>query len=283
MNTFNNLAIDKANVMMGNVAHLGIVWPSINKRDRKRLKPILTGIRSALQSAEHKLANSSHWAKAPDGWRSIDRLGALTNVIAKLGKLNAGVLDGGLPLKSALMEIAWIAYAKLEILGQDNAHYQQTNLPSDERGREDIYLGGFIPKALRKIPNIPDSALPPEKQWKALELADAFSRPFDIAERACLTVGEWDHGERSKCRESAKPISREMPEWFGGSHRRPVCFGQGSGLPFEPIAEPMPIEQTEHVRQWSGDGWSDHPKAKRVDNSAEAIANNRAWLAALDS
>lgn len=140
MSTFNNIAVrntlnDNTSEQFDCIADVGLLMPKLSKRDRRKCKVFLSAIKSAINAAEHHLANTRHTVTSRrDGFSAIDRLGSLCNAIAKFDKLNAGALDGGMALKLGLIETAWLAYAKLEKHGLDNAHYQATNIPCNVNG-----------------------------------------------------------------------------------------------------------------------------------------------------
>jgi hypothetical protein len=108
--------------------------PKLGKRDAAKAKALITAIRSARQSASHHLANSSHWVQSKrTGWERIDRIGALTNAIERWTRISPKALTGGAKVQQALLDLAWVAYADLEVHGYDNAHYMEANIPADER------------------------------------------------------------------------------------------------------------------------------------------------------
>jgi hypothetical protein len=172
MNTFNNLAV--ANITNSNteeqmqcLASLGIVYPTVSSGDAARLAKIgKAGVLASLKScaARHLQANT-------------ERLQTITTLIERLQKLNPGVLDGGLPLKTALIECAWLVYAKVEMHGIDNAHYNESSIPCDDRDTTSSKRGyGLLySQANRKVKRtLPDSKLAPADQWLALELYELF-------------------------------------------------------------------------------------------------------------
>jgi hypothetical protein len=192
MNTFNNLALpvtvsnwqrykpewgksDSTDLAMRKLAQLGLIWPEMVQADKRKLKGYRTALASAITSAENHLANSSHHVQSKGEWVKKDRIGSLLNAIAKLEKLNPGVLKGGLRLKSEMIEMGWLVYAKLEVLGQDNAHYRQSDLPCDDRQTDRPSKAiGLTFHGKRKLPKLADSKLSPEQQWQALAIADLF-------------------------------------------------------------------------------------------------------------
>lgn len=209
MNTFNNLAVSTAKQMTAKAGDLGIVLPETNRKDRRKLKPFISKVKAAIHAGNQRHANSNHWkwSKA-HGWKSVDVLGSLLNGIERFQKLNPGVLDGGAKLKSAWLETAWLAYAKLETHGIDNAHFQQWDLPCDQYGREDIYT---TPNRGRKLADLPDSKLEPEQQWQALELVERFTQPDRETQPEPI-----DYGVTTPCAETAgQGIPTSQPEWFG--------------------------------------------------------------------
>lgn len=277
MNTFNNLVavehgnkVSNSNHILDKVADLGMVWPVMTSQDKHRTKAIVVAIKSALQSADHHLANTSHWVRSGDTWVSKDRLGSLTNAIAKFEKLNAGVLDGGVKLKTALIELAWLAYAKLEVNGTDNAHFVQWDVPADETGREDIY--DVRTRSKKAIPELPDSKLAPADQWLALELAETFTR------RQLMETKPVNAGKATRCKRAASPLPTAKP--FGDLQWHPerVESAQGSGLPFDVPAAPMPQADKSAAHAMFDPNWDQHPRAVEVDNSVQAQVDNLGWL-----
>lgn len=211
---------------------LGIVLPKMNRADASKCKAMIGAIRSAIDSAIWHNANSLHWVyTSKQGWLKKDRLGSLTNAIAKFERLNPAVLTGGVRLKAALIECAWLAYCKLETQGMDNAHFSEdSTVPADDRGNPNMEAK----PGQRIARKMPDSSLGAEDQYLALMLADRIhsERP-QIAQPETLETAN-----RTQCRELAQvqQIGEAMPEWFGGFTLEPITGGMGSGLPFEPAA-----------------------------------------------
>jgi hypothetical protein len=120
--------------------------PHLTAKDLRKCKDILTSIAYALRDSKYHAANSLHHDRTLGDVKPKDRLNSLTNAIKRFGKLNAGVLAGGLPVKTAIINAAWLAYASLEVYGTDNAHFTQTNIPTDQDGVEvdDDSTNGFM-------------------------------------------------------------------------------------------------------------------------------------------
>lgn len=166
MNTFNSITVDTAERQLKTVASLGMVFPKTSKRDSKKVDAFITTIRNAAIMGDKHLPNS-------------DRVIALTNAITQFNKLNAGVLDGGLKLKQGLIELAWMAYSKLEVNGINDSHFTESRLPCDDRNKTYTSktgdgFGSLYSDAKNKIKHIHPDSKYPDQEWALLELAEMF-------------------------------------------------------------------------------------------------------------
>jgi hypothetical protein len=121
--------------------------PHLTAKDLRKCKDILQTIKTTLTDAKYHAVNSLyHDRTLTSKANPKDRLNTLVHAIQKFNKLNAGVLTGGLPVKTSIINAAWLAYASLEVYGTDNAHFQQTNIPCDQDGVivDDDSDNGFI-------------------------------------------------------------------------------------------------------------------------------------------
>lgn len=135
----------KKTITIKQLADTKITFPKMVQADRLKTKGIRTAINAAYLNGVKHLANTHHWTRTNQGFKPKDRLAALTNAIDKFSRLNPAVLKGGQALKDAVIAEAWTAYAKLEIDGQDNAHFTETMIPCQVDGLEadDDSLQGF--------------------------------------------------------------------------------------------------------------------------------------------
>ncbi len=130
----------KVDTTIGNFKKQCIHAATIAKADQGKVKNIIIATRSAHAVAKprkghkHGGANSlRHAYTRKHGFQRIDPIAALSNAIDKFSRLNPAVLKGGQALKDHLIARAWIAYAALEVDGLDNAHFTETQLPTDDR------------------------------------------------------------------------------------------------------------------------------------------------------
>lgn len=269
MSTFNHLAGDNTAGKMATLASLGIVLPKCSKHDKRRTKQFRKCIMNAAKMGDIGLPNA-------------ERIETLGRAIAKFSKLNAGVLDGGLPLKTALIECAWIAYAKLEDHGIDSAHWMVTNIPCDDRQTERAKRGIGLTYHGREIKrDMPDSKLEGFAQWTALYLADLFGpRHTDPRPEPKQSL---DTAPFIGPVKPLRPISQISPFKALTFKAEKPTGGKGSGLPFEPKTVECEPEPEREVKRWYGGNrdWFEHPKALETRNSQEAITDNLKWLASI--
>lgn len=281
MITFNHLATKDSDVKRSKkratpkqnlkvAADLGMVWPPMSKADAAKCRKYINGVKRAVGISKHGQANSAHWKSIHGEYKNLDEIATLANHINRLTKMNAAVFDGGEDLKSALIELGWLAYAKLEYYGLDNAHYQQADLPCDERGRENIYDVRVASKRKRSV-TAPESSLPAESQWLALEIADAMTQP------SREPAAKPHYPEPTPCRLTVEPTRRDSWEWIT-QRPEPMTGGQGSGLPFEVKAEPEPEPYQEPAKKTDPERFDMASRYARsgyarlwCDNSPEAI------------
>jgi len=250
---------------MDRIAEIGLVMPRVSLRDHRKLSWFMACIKNAAIMGDEHLTNS-------------DRVKTLTTAIAKVGKLNPGVLDNP-ELKDDLISMAWVAYAKLERHGVDNAHYLVADLPCDDRQtmRPSRGIGLDYTQYRNKTKPVFVDSKYPDSQWNLLATAELFNS------RETLAPAPLDCGDSTPCRAESRPLPTSKPfdnlEWHPElSIAAPVSPGL-----CKVKAEPMPAARaiSKEFNFGGGGDWENHPRAMRLENSDKAIADNLKWLASL--
>jgi len=166
---------DTVKKQMAKVAQLGMVLPVMNRNDADKVKWFIDAITSAaVQGENHRPANLYHQHSKKHGWNKIDRITGLLRAIQRFSKLNSGVLTDS-SIKQSLIDLAYIAYAKLAVLGLDNSSYQQSKIPCEANGNGTLYTmvdDWKNPDGKIDLSKLPESKYKPETQWQLLELSE---------------------------------------------------------------------------------------------------------------
>ncbi len=146
------------------IASLYLVAPKLSLRDSRKTDKFLQCIyKSAIVGDK--------------GAPMTEHLEILLNAIQRFNRINAGALDGGIKLKQWLMDLAWIAYAKLSVHGADTDHYsdgapypKSHPIKSTAKGCQ----GWVFYKPQQRVKKVMPDSQYPDNAWNLLELADMF-------------------------------------------------------------------------------------------------------------
>lgn len=209
------------------MAHIPVELPTtstMTRRDAAKVGPILTKVRGAM--ARMYRGNTL-------------RVATIQNAIERVSKLKPESLDGGQQMLDDLTGCLWHCYTLVEMHGTDDAHWLESGIPCDDRNhlkpnaKRGAQGGIFYQPGKRWDRVLPDSNLPVDLQWLALEVADIFTQP------ARGNAEPVDYGIRSQI---MGPMPQPEPiDHYTVTEWRPeiVEAGQGSGLPFEPASQAL--------------------------------------------
>lgn len=270
-------------------ADIPVQFDRMSKRDNRKLSAYKTCISNAASMAERGLVNS--YMISPNG-NASDRIKTVGNAIAKLSKLNAGALDGGARLKQHCLEQGFIALCKLEVYGRDNAHYQVTNMPANDRDYHNVHSGhGSLYQVMTseqrkgKLASMADreTVQPtvdqlPDHEQKQLQILVEWSQKPRVAKR--VQVADLPRVRPTKCKQEARPLPTSKPfanlTW--NPEKGPDSIGpmMGHGLQINSKAAPDHVTeyQAGHKKRHEAP-WYTHPNAvETAESKAEREAQN---------